>query len=416
MLLLVVRRRRGRRDLQRAVAARTARQRRPARPRRRRARRPAVPLRRRRMPRRATSSAASIEEETNRPLRRAPASVVERAGMMIGRAVASAVAVFDLRLVLLAGAVPASFGHPLLDAAAPRARPAQPARPRARPAPTARSTASGSSCRRSAASPRSSVPPRWRGGSRRRWRRYAPVDGSHVPRRRRGLPREGPGLPRREAPGRLGRHRSAGGRRAARVRRLVARRAVRGGVPRARLARRVRRRWVVGARAGDHRRGVRPRRRADRRAQRRVRHPDARQHAARVGHRGAEAPLPAADPVGRGPVVPGLLRAQRRVRPRQPGVAGDARRRPVDPQRAEDLDVRRAPRRPHLHARPHRSRRAEAQGHLVPARRHAPAGHRGAPDQDDLGGERVQRGLLHRRRVPEGRTSSAASTTAGRSP
>jgi glucokinase len=62
-------------------------------------------------------SAASIEEETNRPLRRAPASVVERAGMMIGRALASAVAVFDLRLVLLSGAVASSFGHPLLDAA-----------------------------------------------------------------------------------------------------------------------------------------------------------------------------------------------------------------------------------------------------------------------------------------------------------
>ena len=62
-------------------------------------------------------SAVSIEEETNRPLRRAPASVVERAGMMIGRAVASAVAVFDLRLVVLTGAVPSSFGHPLLEAA-----------------------------------------------------------------------------------------------------------------------------------------------------------------------------------------------------------------------------------------------------------------------------------------------------------
>ena len=62
-------------------------------------------------------SSSAIEEETNRPLRRAPASVIERTGMMIGRAVASAVAVFDLRLVLLAGAVPAAFGLPLLEAA-----------------------------------------------------------------------------------------------------------------------------------------------------------------------------------------------------------------------------------------------------------------------------------------------------------
>ncbi|MET0144309.1 MAG: ROK family protein [Ilumatobacteraceae bacterium] len=62
-------------------------------------------------------SSSAIEDETNRPLRRAPASVIERTGMMIGRAVASAVAVFDLRLVLLAGSVPAAFGAPLLDAA-----------------------------------------------------------------------------------------------------------------------------------------------------------------------------------------------------------------------------------------------------------------------------------------------------------
>lgn len=61
-------------------------------------------------------SAAALEEETNRPLRRAPASIVERAGVMLGRAVASATAVFDLRLVLLTGFVPSVFGGPLLDA------------------------------------------------------------------------------------------------------------------------------------------------------------------------------------------------------------------------------------------------------------------------------------------------------------
>ena len=243
--------------------------------------------------------------------------------MMIGRAVASAVAVFDLRLVLLAGRRAGVVRPPAARRRPARARPAQPARPRPRPAPTAPSTASASSCRRSAAWPRSSAPPRWRGGSRRRWRRYAPVDGSHVPRRRRGVPREGPGVPRREAAGRLGAASARlEGDEVARVRRLVARRAVRGRLPRAGLAGRVRRRRAVGARAGDHRRGVRQGRRADRRAQRRVRHPDARQHAARVGHRGAEAALPAADPVRRGPLVPGLLRAQRRVRPRQPRPAG----------------------------------------------------------------------------------------------
>jgi glucokinase len=62
-------------------------------------------------------SASTLEDETNRPLRRAPASIVERTGVMLGRAVASAAAVFDLRLVLLAGFVPSVFGAPLLDAA-----------------------------------------------------------------------------------------------------------------------------------------------------------------------------------------------------------------------------------------------------------------------------------------------------------
>ena len=64
---------------------------------------------------------------------------------------------------------------------------------------------------------------------------------------------------------------------------------------------------------------------------------------------------------GRGHVVPGLQRAERRLRPRQRRSQGRARRRPVGAQRAEDLDVGRPPRRPHLHARPHRSRRPEAQ-------------------------------------------------------
>ncbi|MFV0309731.1 MAG: ROK family protein [Desertimonas sp.] len=61
-------------------------------------------------------SAAALEEETNRPLRRAPASIVERAGVMLGRAVSSAAAVFDLRAVILTGFVPSVFGAALLDA------------------------------------------------------------------------------------------------------------------------------------------------------------------------------------------------------------------------------------------------------------------------------------------------------------
>jgi len=44
-------------------------------------------------------------------------AVIERTGVMVGRAVASAAAIFDLRLVLLSGSVPATFGQPLLEAA-----------------------------------------------------------------------------------------------------------------------------------------------------------------------------------------------------------------------------------------------------------------------------------------------------------
>ena len=66
-------------------------------------------------------------------------------------------------------------------------------------------------------------------------------------------------------------------------------------------------------------------------------------------------------------------------------------------QRPEDLDVGRPPGQPHLRAGPHRARRREAQGHHVPARGHAPARRGGPPDQDDVGRQRVQRGVLHRR-------------------
>ena len=76
-----------------------------------------------------------------------------------------------------------------------------------------------------------------------------------------------------------------------------------------------------------------------RQRQRHVRHQDGRQHGADVGHRGAEAPVPAADPVRRGPLVPGLLRAGRGLRP---GLAADPRRRGrrrLGARRAEDLDL-----------------------------------------------------------------------------
>lgn len=65
----------------------------------------------------AYASSSAIELETDRPLRRTPTALVERTGALIGRAIASAVAAFDLRLVVLAGSVPTTLGAPLVDAA-----------------------------------------------------------------------------------------------------------------------------------------------------------------------------------------------------------------------------------------------------------------------------------------------------------
>ena len=61
------------------------------------------------------ASAAAIEAEINRPLRRAPDSVVERTGIMVGRAIASAAAVFDLTTVFISGSVVDTFGDSMLD-------------------------------------------------------------------------------------------------------------------------------------------------------------------------------------------------------------------------------------------------------------------------------------------------------------
>ena len=84
-----------------------------------------------------------------------------------------------------------------------------------------------------------------------------------------------------------------------------------GGPP---LAARVRRSRRDAARAVPLRRGVHARRRAaDDRHRRRPR--SGRPDADPSRHRGAEAPLPAAHPHRRRRLVPGLLRAQRRLRP-----------------------------------------------------------------------------------------------------
>ena len=118
----------------------------------------------------------------------------------------------------------------------------------------------------------------------------------------------------------------------------------------------------------------------------------------RPRQRRAEDALPVEDPLRRGDLVPGLLGARRRLRPRRRAHARGAERRPLCRQRPEGLVVVRAPRRL-VHPRHARGpRRAALPGADLPARRHARARRRDpAADADHRRGG-VQRDLLHRRR------------------
>ena len=123
---------------------------------------------------------------------------------------------------------------------------------------------------------------------------------------------------------------------------------------------------------GDRARGVRARRGAAAHGRDRPRHGRADDHGPR--HRGAEARYLAEDPLGRGDLVPGLLRAGRRLRPlRRCARAIDDQRRPLRRQRPEGLVVVRAHRRLLHPRRPQRPRLRAARGPHVPDRRHARA-------------------------------------------
>ena len=60
-------------------------------------------------------STIALEAEMNRPLRRAHPSIVDRAGIMLGRAVASSAAMLDVDTVFVTGSVLDAFGDGLLD-------------------------------------------------------------------------------------------------------------------------------------------------------------------------------------------------------------------------------------------------------------------------------------------------------------
>jgi glucokinase len=62
----------------------------------------------------AYASTSALEAEMSRPMRRATPSIVERTGIMAGRAIASAAAVFDISTFFLAGSVVDTFGDPFV--------------------------------------------------------------------------------------------------------------------------------------------------------------------------------------------------------------------------------------------------------------------------------------------------------------
>ena len=63
----------------------------------------------------AYASTTALEAEMNRPMRRATPSMIDRTGIMMGRAIASAAAAFDVTTVFVGGAVIDTFGDPVLD-------------------------------------------------------------------------------------------------------------------------------------------------------------------------------------------------------------------------------------------------------------------------------------------------------------
>ena len=109
------------------------------------------------------------------------------------------------------------------------------------------------------------------------------------------------------------------------------------------LAEGVRRRGRAVQPPGDLPRGARARRGAVAPRRDRARHGRADDH--RLGHRGAEGALPLEDPERRGDLVPGLLGARRRQRPRRRAHADRGPGRPLPRQRPEGLVVVRAHRR-----------------------------------------------------------------------
>ena len=65
----------------------------------------------------AEASGTAIEETTGRPTADAPPEIVQRTGVLVGRAIASVAALLDLRLALVGGSVALGFGPAFFAAA-----------------------------------------------------------------------------------------------------------------------------------------------------------------------------------------------------------------------------------------------------------------------------------------------------------
>ncbi len=225
-------------------------------------------------------------------------------------------------------------------------------------------------------------------------------DGPHLPSGGRGVPLRDPRVAAREPARGVG---HAGilddPRRAAGVQPRVDEEALRRRLDLCLVAEGVRRQGPLLDRIGGAERGVRPGRGTA--AGRLLRRHPGRSHHPPVGLRGAEAGVHPRHPQRLHLLVPRVLRARRRQRPRLAQDEGRARRRRVGRQRAEGVDHPGAVRRLHLPARPHRPRCPEARGHLLPAGADEAAGYRGASDRAGRRQRGLQRGLLHQRALPE---------------
>ena len=148
-----------------------------------------------------------------------------------------------------------------------------------------------------------------------------------------------------------------------------------------------------------------------------LRHFDARPRSARnSARRSRKQTHLAAHRARRNPLVPGLFRTRRRLGPRLAAHQGRGPGRSFPRQRAEDLDLLRRQGRLDILPRANRSRRDQAEGHLLPADRHGDAGRFDQADRADLRQVAVLRDVLRQRRRAQGKSRWRRCIAAGTSP